>query len=139
MFRVSWYYSLHPKHVELQRRYLHCQSSSEETTSLTLSTEDHKESIERMRARLLYQSRKRGILETDLILSTFAKKYLPLFTKKELETYDEFLQESDWEIYSWVIQKTDAPEKWHKSNLLVMLREHCRDKRNSIQKMPELF
>src|SRR5204863_10095199 len=29
------------------------------------------------RARLLYQSRKRGILETDLLLSTFAHEHLP--------------------------------------------------------------
>src|SRR5437868_6291302 len=49
------------------------------------------ESIEQKRSRLLYQSRKRGILETDLLLSTFANKYLKTFTEQELKEYDELL------------------------------------------------
>ena len=40
------------------------------------------------RARLLYQSRKRGILETDLLLSTFADKFLPSMSPEELQEYD---------------------------------------------------
>ncbi|CAJ0762349.1 3590_t:CDS:1, partial [Entrophospora sp. SA101] len=36
-------------------------------------TTPHNEHIDKKRARLIYQSRKRGILETDLLLSTFAK------------------------------------------------------------------
>ncbi|KAG4300629.1 hypothetical protein PCANB_003071 [Pneumocystis canis] len=106
--------------------------------------DDHDEPIETMRARLLYQSRKRGILETDLLLSTFAKKYLPSFTKKELEIYDKvfalhiFLQEPDWEIYTWVVRKTGIPEKWSESNLLLMLQTHCQDQNTPIRRMPEL-
>ena len=40
------------------------------------------------RARLLYQSRKRGILETDLLLSTFAAKYLSKMSVAEMDEYD---------------------------------------------------
>jgi succinate dehydrogenase assembly factor 2 len=40
------------------------------------------------RARLLYQSRKRGILETDLLLSTFAHKYLSAMSEAEMREYD---------------------------------------------------
>ena len=40
------------------------------------------------RARLLYQSRKRGILETDLLLSTFAHKYLSTMSDSEMREYD---------------------------------------------------
>jgi succinate dehydrogenase assembly factor 2 len=41
------------------------------------------------RARLLYQSRKRGILETDLLLSTFANKHLSRMSEAEMREYDK--------------------------------------------------
>ncbi|KAK4697738.1 succinate dehydrogenase assembly factor 2, partial [Lecanoromycetidae sp. Uapishka_2] len=58
-----------------------------------------------MRARLLYQSRKRGTLESDLLLSTFADTNLPRMSKKQLEQYDHFLDENDWDIYYWATQE----------------------------------
>ncbi|KAJ5777880.1 hypothetical protein N7520_001126 [Penicillium odoratum] len=61
-----------------------------------------------MRARLLYQSRKRGILESDLLLSTFADVYLRNMTAEQLQEYDRFLDENDWDIYYWATQ--DPPE-----------------------------
>ncbi|KAF8915463.1 hypothetical protein BGZ52_000590, partial [Haplosporangium bisporale] len=42
-------------------------------TNLPPLPRDPDESLQTIRARLTYQSRKRGILETDLLLSTFAK------------------------------------------------------------------
>ncbi|KAJ9156408.1 hypothetical protein NKR23_g1301 [Pleurostoma richardsiae] len=60
------------------------------------------------RARLLYQSRKRGTLESDLLLSTFAAQHLPSMTPEQLTQYDLFLDENDWDIYYWVTQG-DAP------------------------------
>ncbi|MCJ1427779.1 succinate dehydrogenase assembly factor 2 [Sticta canariensis] len=57
------------------------------------------------RARLLYQSRKRGTLESDLLLSTFADANLPRMTSKQLEQYDLFLDENDWDIYYWATQE----------------------------------
>lgn len=38
--------------------------------------------------RLVYQSRKRGMLENGLLLSTFAAKYLNKFDEKQLDEYD---------------------------------------------------
>ncbi|EGR52614.1 uncharacterized protein TRIREDRAFT_53981 [Trichoderma reesei QM6a] len=57
------------------------------------------------RARLLYQSRKRGTLESDLLLSTFAAQHLPTMTTAELDQYDLFLDENDWDIYYWATQR----------------------------------
>ncbi|KAM0461081.1 hypothetical protein ACHAPV_004395 [Trichoderma viride] len=57
------------------------------------------------RARLLYQSRKRGTLESDLLLSTFASQNLPTMTTEQLTQYDLFLDENDWDIYYWATQK----------------------------------
>ncbi|POS86887.1 hypothetical protein EPUL_001054 [Erysiphe pulchra] len=57
-----------------------------------------------MRARLLYQSRKRGTLESDLLLSTFAEAHLRDMTEAQLAQYDLFLDENDWDIYYWATQ-----------------------------------
>ena len=51
------------------------------------------------------QSRKRGTLESDLLLSTFADVNLPIMTTKQLEQYDLFLDENDWDIYYWATQE----------------------------------
>jgi len=42
-----------------------------------------------MRARLTYQSRKRGTLESDLLLSTFARDHLHSMSTEELREYDK--------------------------------------------------
>jgi Flavinator of succinate dehydrogenase len=47
------------------------------------------ESETSMRARLVYQSRKRGTLETDLLLSTFARENLSAMTVPEMREYDK--------------------------------------------------
>jgi hypothetical protein len=51
------------------------------------------------------QSRKRGTLESDLLLSTFADENLGSMTHAQLQQYDSFLDENDWDIYYWVTQE----------------------------------
>lgn len=46
------------------------------------------ESVDKLRARLVYQSRKRGTLESDLLLSTFAKDELKTMSEEELKEFD---------------------------------------------------
>lgn len=55
------------------------------------------------------QSRKRGTLESDLLLSTFAAKSLPTMTPEQMRQYDLFLDENDWDIYYWATQP-ESPE-----------------------------
>ena len=47
------------------------------------------EGVEKMRARLVYQSRKRGTLESDLLLSTFARERLGDMSAEELQEFDK--------------------------------------------------
>ncbi|EAQ92395.1 hypothetical protein CHGG_00630 [Chaetomium globosum CBS 148.51] len=68
------------------------------------------EDPETMRARLVYQSRKRGTLESDLLLSTFASARLARMTPAQLAEYDRFLDENDWDIYYWATQQEQKPE-----------------------------
>jgi Flavinator of succinate dehydrogenase len=47
------------------------------------------EPIETTRARLIYQSRKRGTLESDLLLSTFAREHLGTMDAEALSEFDK--------------------------------------------------
>jgi hypothetical protein len=46
------------------------------------------ESVDQKRARLVYQTRKRGTLESDLLMSTFAKEHMDSMNEEELREFD---------------------------------------------------
>lgn len=99
------------------------------------------ETIEVKRARLTYQSRKRGILESDLLLSRFAKKHLLTFSMEQLDEYDSLLDEPDWDIYYWATGNYDVtplPDKWKNSEILKMLQNDSQNSEKEILRMPEL-
>lgn len=99
------------------------------------------ESMDVKRARLVYQSRKRGILESDLLLSRFAKRYLSGFSEEELDEYDKLLDEPDWDIYYWATKNYDVtplPDRWKDSKILKLLQEDAENKEKEILRMPEL-
>jgi len=98
----------------------------------------HNESIETMRARLVYQSRKRGTLESDLLLSTFARDALAGMEELELREYDRLLDEPDWDIYYWATNKRTPPERWTNSSVLERLRVHAKNEGKVVRSMPAL-
>lgn len=100
------------------------------------------EPIATKRARLVYQSRKRGILETDLLLSGFSKKYLNQFSEAELDEYDKLLDNLDWDIYYWATRNYDVtplPEEWKDSKVLQLLQDFSENRQREILRMPNLF
>ncbi|KAI8972859.1 Flavinator of succinate dehydrogenase-domain-containing protein [Trametes punicea] len=96
------------------------------------------ESVETLRARLVYQSRKRGTLESDLLLSTFAKERLGTMDEAELREFDKLMDEPDWDIYYWATGKKAPPERWANSRVLDQLREHVRNEGKVVRRMPDL-
>ncbi|EEB06838.1 succinate dehydrogenase subunit Emi5 [Schizosaccharomyces japonicus yFS275] len=97
-----------------------------------------KETEKLLRSRLVYQSRKRGILETDLILSGFAKEYLSKYNVELLKEYDNLLNEADWDILYWCTGERQAPEHWLNSRVLRDLKEYLSSKNGVVRFMPEL-
>eukprot|EP00123_Amoebidium_parasiticum_P013748 comp22130_c0_seq1/m.32372 comp22130_c0_seq1/g.32372 ORF comp22130_c0_seq1/g.32372 comp22130_c0_seq1/m.32372 type:complete len:149 (-) comp22130_c0_seq1:272-718(-) len=95
------------------------------------------EDIEKKRRRLVYQSRKRGMLENCLLLSTFAGAYLDKLTLEQLHQYDKLLDENDWDIFYWVTGKKEVPEK-HNHDVFKMLAEYSKNERKEALRMPEL-
>ncbi len=60
------------------------------------------------RKRLLMQSRRRGMRETDLILGGFAAAHLDRFTADQLDRYETLLACPDPDILAWA-SGTPAP------------------------------
>lgn len=96
------------------------------------------ESIEAKRGRLLYSSRHRGILETDLLLSTFSKKYLDSMSEEQVQEYDELLEENDWDIYYWATGSKAPPAKVKSMSIWPELFEHSKNNSKQILRMPSL-
>lgn len=84
------------------------------------------ESIETKRSRLLYQSRKRGMLENDLLLSTFASEYLCKLDSSLLQQYDNLIngESNDWEIYYWINKQKATPAKFD-NEIMNLLKTHA--------------
>lgn len=117
------------------------------------------ESIDKKRARLLYQSRKRGkaksqiaphcshlfflltgILENDLLLASFAKKYLDTMEPSQLEEYDRLINttSNEWDIYYWAVG-TKQPPVEYRGPIMDKLIQHARnEEREQRFKQPEL-
>lgn len=87
------------------------------------------EDIEKKRARLLYQSRKRGMLENGVILASFANKYLHKLDAEHLDQYDRLinLPTNDWDIFYWATKTKPTPPQFE-TPVMELLREHLNSK-----------
>ena len=99
--------------------------------TLLLSTERYEKSsqdINTLRSRLLYQSRKRGMLENGLILSHFAAKYLATMNKTQLDLYDKLINtpSNDWDLYNWVVGIKETPKEFN-NEVMELLKAHVND------------
>ncbi|XP_037929164.1 succinate dehydrogenase assembly factor 2-B, mitochondrial-like [Teleopsis dalmanni] len=83
------------------------------------------EPLEVRKQRLVYQSRKRGMLENDLLLSTFVAKYLKDMDAKLTLQYDQLINgvSNDWDIYYWATQVKPTPPE-HDNEIMRMLKKH---------------
>ncbi len=67
------------------------------------------ENIENRRKRLIFRSGHRGTKEMDLIMGSFAAKYVPGFSEEELGLYEEILEFPDPDLYNWITGKEETP------------------------------
>ncbi|XP_044756807.1 succinate dehydrogenase assembly factor 2-A, mitochondrial-like [Coccinella septempunctata] len=99
------------------------------------------ETIEEKKARLLYQSRKRGMLENDLLLSTFASKYLKQFNNKQVADYDRMINEvsNDWDLYNWALGVKPIPVDYN-NDVFKLFKEHVKNtKKETRFRQPDLY
>ncbi|XP_043520740.1 succinate dehydrogenase assembly factor 2, mitochondrial-like [Frieseomelitta varia] len=107
---------------------------------IPLYTQRNEENKDIKKARLLYQSRKRGMLENGLLLSTFAKKYLSSFNDKQLHLYDCLinLPTNDWDIFYWATGAKPTPPEFD-NEIMDLLKKHIKNEERQARIMqPEL-
>ncbi|KAF3832701.1 hypothetical protein F7725_026366 [Dissostichus mawsoni] len=87
------------------------------------------EAIDIKKRRLLYESRKRGMLENCILLSLFAKRYLNTMTASQLHQYDRLINEpsNDWDIYYWATEAQPTPEVYQ-GEIMDMLQEFTKNR-----------
>jgi antitoxin CptB len=81
------------------------------------------EELENKRKRLIFRSEHRGTKEMDLLMGSFAKKFIPSFTESELSEYEELLMNNDPDLYNWIIGKEATPANID-SDLFQKLKKH---------------
>ncbi|XP_072236783.1 succinate dehydrogenase assembly factor 2, mitochondrial [Leuresthes tenuis] len=93
------------------------------------------EPIDIKKRRLLYESRKRGMLENCILLSLFAKQYLNTMTDIQLQQYDRLINEpsNDWDIYYWATEAQPTPDVYQ-GEVMDMLKEFTKN-RNQEQRL----
>ena len=69
------------------------------------------ESVTVRRKRLLYQSRYRGRLESDLLFGAFAARHLASLSTAQLDRYEALLAESDHDLLAWIWGQQPVPER----------------------------
>lgn len=99
-----------------------------------------KKSVSFCMHRLLYQSRKRGMLENDLLLSTFASKYLKDMSEQHVVMYDQLINKptNDWDIYNWAVGSKPTPTEYE-NEVMDLFRRHVKNElKEKRLRMPDL-
>jgi succinate dehydrogenase assembly factor 2 len=106
-------------------RQVHLESATER---LPEWIQPKNEPVEIKRRRLLYQSRKRGMLENDLLLSNFASNYLPKMNPNDLDVYDKLINtpSNDWDLYYMAIGKIDTPAEYQ-NHIMDLLKDYVKN------------
>lgn len=59
----------------------------------------------RFKEKLKFQAWHRGTKENDLLLGPYAEARLPTFSPIQLQLFQQFLEESDLDIFGWIVHK----------------------------------
>lgn len=77
----------------------------------------------RLWQKLQFRSWHRGTREMDLLMGSFADRYLPNFDARQLAQYAAILELSDPDLYNWITQKEPVPTELH-SDVMDLLLQH---------------
>ncbi|KAM3877037.1 succinate dehydrogenase assembly factor 2, mitochondrial-like [Diretmus argenteus] len=93
------------------------------------------EPVDIKKRRLIYESRKRGMLENCILLSLFAKRYLNTMSETQLQQYDRLINEpsNDWDIYYWATEAQPTPDIYQ-GEVMDLLKEFTKN-RNQEQRL----
>ena len=76
---------------------------------------------EALRKKLIFRSWHRGTREADLLIGSFAYKYVPTMSDTQLNEYIAIIERSDPDIYNWITEREEAPQDLQNSVLKLMI------------------
>lgn len=88
--------------------------------------------LDERRRRMLYHSKQRGCLELDLIMGTFAEKYLPVLGESDVEDYAKILDEETPDLFKWVSGQTAMPNDLQSLPVMQLLLRHINENHPSV-------
>ncbi|TRY92702.1 hypothetical protein DNTS_032932 [Danionella cerebrum] len=131
VFGSVWRSSVHPHVASVMCRGYRGDAPEPTIIEIPLPAwqEKAEESLDIKRKRLLYESRKRGMLENCILLSLFAKQYLNTMSESQLKQYDRLINEpsNDWDIYYWATGAQPTPEVYQ-GEVMEMLKEFTKNR-----------
>jgi succinate dehydrogenase assembly factor 2 len=103
--------------------------------------------IEKLRKKLMYQSKERGTLETCLLIGSFAEDHLTRLTEDQLKAYDKLLQQmgnlhslrltfEDTDLFDWITDKKKVPPEYD-NQMMKMLKDHVKNRTRYYQLQEE--
>ncbi|KAK0396323.1 hypothetical protein QR680_001671 [Steinernema hermaphroditum] len=113
------------------RKALTAQHGSHKRAVCTVDGAYPKDGIAKQRARLLYQSKKRGILENDILIGGFAETNLSVFTQEQLDMYDRIIngEHMEWDLFYYISGKKVAPKNLQDSDVFKLMVKYANDKK----------
>ena len=76
------------------------------------------------RRMLRFRSWHRGTKESDLLLGSFADRYLAEMTPAQLDDYEALLEKPDHEIYNWKVGRDPVPPELE-TEIMALLKTHA--------------
>ena len=74
--------------------------------------------------RLLFRSWHRGTQESDLILGSFAERFLQGFDSRQLDRFEALLDCNDADLFGWIIEGATPPPQYN-NEIMHLLRNFC--------------
>lgn len=87
---------------------------------------DETERDEVRRKRMIYRSKQRGWLEVDILLGSWATKFVPGLSPRQLDEYELVLKEETIDIYNFVSGKDELPDRIKDLSVIKMLQEYAK-------------
>ena len=69
------------------------------------------------RKKLRFRAWRRGFREMDLLMGSFADRFMTDMSDEEVDEFERLLATPDWEVYAWIIGQKPIPDN-HKSDVL---------------------
>ena len=65
--------------------------------------------MDKRKRKLRFRAWRRGFREMDLIMGRFADTYIAEFEPSQLDEFERLLEQADWDVYAWILGKTEIP------------------------------